>query len=117
MTMAGTSYRSKIRKTRSTFSGRTESIIRSWLSETQISQGASPSSFSGTFSRSTSAPKPPPEGHLADHTRQAAPAEVFQAVQQPGLRGLDACMDERLLQDRIAQLDGTRFPSLDGLVR
>src|SRR5213592_4055825 len=59
MTVAGTSYRSKIFRTESTFSGRTASIIRSWLSETQISHGARPSSFSGTFSRSTSAPKPP----------------------------------------------------------
>src|SRR2546427_10970999 len=109
MSVAGTSYRSKIRKTRSTFSGRTASIIRSWLSETQISHGASPSSLRGTFSKSTSAPKPPPEGHLADHTRQAAPAEVLQAVQEPGLRGFDARMDQGLFEDRITQLDGAGF--------
>ena len=59
ITVAGTSYSSKMRRTFSTLSGRTASIIRSWLSDTQISHGARPSSFSGTLSRSTSAPNPP----------------------------------------------------------
>ncbi len=51
-----TSHCLQICKTFSTFSGATRNIIRSWLSDTQISQGDSPSSFNGTLSRWISAP-------------------------------------------------------------
>ena len=59
MGVAGTSQRSKTSSTASTFSGLQVHIMRSCDSDTQISQGASPGSFRGTFSRLTSAPHPP----------------------------------------------------------
>src|SRR3989454_5971954 len=66
---------------------RTESIIRSWLSETQISQGARPSSFSGTFSRSTSAPKPPPRAISPITHDRPPPPRSFRPSSSP------ACAD------------------------
>ena len=56
--VAMTSHIWKMPRTSSTFSGLHVHIMRSWDSDTQISHGASPGSFSGTRSRSTSAPQP-----------------------------------------------------------
>ena len=52
------SHRSNMAMILSTFSGLQVHIMRSWDSDTHISQGARPDSFSGTLSRSTSAPQP-----------------------------------------------------------
>ena len=56
---ASTSQALDLARTRSTSSGFTVNIILSCDSDTQISQGAIFSTFSGTFSRFTLAPKPP----------------------------------------------------------
>ncbi len=56
--VASTSQESKTARTFSRFSGLQVHIMRSCDSDTHISQGASPDSLRGTFSRSTSAPQP-----------------------------------------------------------
>src|SRR5256885_1142096 len=53
------------------FSGGTASTIRSWLSDTQISQGASPWYFNGTFSKSTRTPVSLPSSPTADENPPA----------------------------------------------
>src|SRR4030042_1255539 len=76
---ASTSSLANILNTLSRFSGGATSSIRSWLSETEISHGASPWYFNGTLSSSTVAPqanffavsptaddKPPPPKSVID---------------------------------------------------
>ncbi len=57
------------------------------------------------------------QGHLPDDAREPAAAEVLETVEEPRLRALDARVDERLLEDRVSQLDGAGLPSLDGFLR
>ena len=54
--------------------------------------------------------EPSRQGHLADDARKASASKVLHAVEQPALRRLDARVDQRLLEDRVPELDGPRFP-------
>src|SRR5437016_11743484 len=60
--------------------------------------------------------EPSREGHFADDTREASSAEVLHPGEEAGLRRLDASVDQRFLEDRIAELDGPGFPSSYGAI-
>ncbi|OPX59943.1 MAG: hypothetical protein A4E30_01211 [Methanomassiliicoccales archaeon PtaB.Bin215] len=72
MTVASTSHMANRSRMRFTLCSDAASIMRSCDSETQTSQGASPLSFNGTLSRSTSAPHPP-ERAISPTTQDSPP--------------------------------------------
>ena len=86
-------------------SGLTARLIRSWLSETRISQGERPAYLSGHLSRSI---RTPPEdfGHLAEARAEAARAVVGDARVQARVPRLEEEVAHPLLDDRVADLHG-----------
>jgi len=84
-TAAGTLWFLNIFITLATFFSLTASIILSCVSETHTSHGTRSLSLNGTFSRSTSAPQPPPKAISPTTQLNPPPPRSFIPVTRPAL--------------------------------
>ncbi len=106
MIATGRPQRSQTSRTSSQRSGRTAAHIRSCDSEIITSNGSRPGSRRGIASRSTSDPGARPVGRLRGRAGDPAGAEVLEPLDQAPLDELEAGLDEQLLGERVADLDG-----------
>ena len=106
MTVAMTSHFSQISRKRSTFSGSTIAHMRSCDSLMRISSGESEESRSGTVSSSTRIPPEPAEASSEVAQDRPGAAEVLDAGDELLAEDLQGALDEELLLERVADLDG-----------
>ena len=86
--------------------GSTTHSIRSWDSETMISNGSRPGSRRGTAATSMSIPTPPLEAiSEAEEVRPAAPRS-WRATSSPSLEQLQRALEQLLLLEGVAHLHG-----------
>ena len=129
ITVAGTSQRAQMAANRATWRGSTMAIMRSWDSLMRISAGPSEVSRSGTRSRSTDMPEPPPAASSAvaqdtpaaprswmPASSPAAPSSRQHSTSSFSMNGSPTCTLGRLAaspppNDALASTDAPPMPS------
>ena len=104
MAVARTSQRSHTSCSSASLPGSTTHSIRSWDSETMISNGSMSSSRSGTFDTSMSSPTSPLDAISDEEDESPAAPRSWSERERAALQQLEAALQQPLLLERVADL-------------